>query len=207
MSFESAYYGHTKAVEGGYANSSKDKRGGETFKGISRLNHPTWDGWVIVDATKVSLGLTSEKTFGKMSTWNTIDYKLRYNDNLNSLVEDFYFEEFYLPYQEHGQIEQQLRDKLFDTAINIGHLNAVKILQRSINCFLNTSTYLTIDGKIGPKTLSALTLCRTDLLLKHFVAYQIYYYDTWFKTANGKAYYPQREGFYARARWLPSLDE
>lgn len=38
-------------TEGGYVNVSVD-RGGETYGGISRPNHPNWRGWPIVDAWK-----------------------------------------------------------------------------------------------------------------------------------------------------------
>ena len=38
-------------TEGGYVND-KDDSGGETYKGISRVNWPRWSGWVIVDICK-----------------------------------------------------------------------------------------------------------------------------------------------------------
>ena len=37
--------------EGGYANVSGDL-GGETYRGISRKNFPSWNGWEIVDEKK-----------------------------------------------------------------------------------------------------------------------------------------------------------
>jgi lysozyme family protein len=37
--------------EGGYASVAND-RGGETYRGISRLHNPTWSGWLTVDAIK-----------------------------------------------------------------------------------------------------------------------------------------------------------
>ena len=36
--------------EGGYASPKFD--GHETYRGITRDNHPNWDGWKIVDANK-----------------------------------------------------------------------------------------------------------------------------------------------------------
>ena len=38
--------------EGGYVNDPKDP-GGETYKGISRKNHPDWEGWNIIDEKKI----------------------------------------------------------------------------------------------------------------------------------------------------------
>jgi lysozyme family protein len=207
MSFESVYYGHTKTIEGGYANSTKDQSGGETYKGVSRLNHPKWEGWQIVDEAKESLGLTTAKTYGKSSTWSAIDYKLRHNDRLNDLVEDFYYEEFYLPYEKYVQIQQRLRDKMFDTAVNTGHYTAVKILQRAVNCFLSTDNKLIVDGLIGPKTLGALAQCETEKLLAHYAAYHRNHYEVWLKTPKGKVYWAQREAFFARAAWLPREDD
>ena len=37
--------------EGGYANVKNDK-GGETYRGITRKNNPTWRGWAIIDKAK-----------------------------------------------------------------------------------------------------------------------------------------------------------
>jgi len=38
-------------VESGYANVKGDK-GGETYRGITRKNHPEWDGWKTIDKKK-----------------------------------------------------------------------------------------------------------------------------------------------------------
>lgn len=41
----------TLKYEGGYANVANDK-GGETYRGITRKNNPTWSGWPLVDKLK-----------------------------------------------------------------------------------------------------------------------------------------------------------
>ena len=59
--------------EGLYSNHAKDK-GGETFMGISRVYHPEWDGWEIVDNASFhenkGVLLNSVKYFYKTNYWN-----------------------------------------------------------------------------------------------------------------------------------------
>lgn len=50
MSFQTAYK-TVRSNEGGYRNVSYDA-GGETYKGVSRVNWPSWAGWKIVDEWK-----------------------------------------------------------------------------------------------------------------------------------------------------------
>jgi lysozyme family protein len=100
------------------------------------------------------------------------------------------------------EISEVLRDKLFDTAVNTGHGNAVKILQRALNCLLPPHDELTVDGALGSKTLAAIASVPLKNLLSRYVAYNLSYYEKWLK-GNGRQFYPQREQFYARARWLP----
>ncbi|MDR1656149.1 MAG: hypothetical protein LBT47_01150 [Deltaproteobacteria bacterium] len=203
MSFETVYFGHTKNIEGGYANDVKDKAGGETYKGVSRLNHPKWPGWQIVDRIKAELGLTN--TLGKISTWKSIDTLARREYALEEMVVEFYRQEYYAPYQK-VEIPQRLRDKMFDTAVNTGHKNAVKILQRAINCLMLESEWLKYDGVLGPKTLGKIGAVPFDKLLKRYAAYHRHHYERWLASPKGIAYWPQREAFYARARWLPEED-
>ncbi len=43
-------YNLTSAHEGGYVNDAID-RGGETYRGISRVYHSSWKGWSNIDAS------------------------------------------------------------------------------------------------------------------------------------------------------------
>jgi lysozyme family protein len=202
MSFVSTYHNHTKGIEGGYANNPRDKAGGETFHGISRKNHPDWDGWPLVDAIKEELGFTSKDTYGKSSTWKAIDIEAKRNSQLNELVSKLYYDRFYKTYMR-SEISERLRDKMFDTAVNTGHVNAVKILQRSLNCLITEKeNKLSVDGKLGSKTLAAISRFDEDKILSRYATYNVAYYEDWIKT-RGALFYDQREAFYARGRWLP----
>jgi lysozyme family protein len=44
-------YALTMGHEGIYSNNPKD-RGGETYKGIARKFHPSWEGWKAIDRMK-----------------------------------------------------------------------------------------------------------------------------------------------------------
>ena len=55
--FRTAYY-LTMGHEGGY-NNDPDDVGGETYKGIARNYHASWEGWKIVDMYKSCLLYTS----------------------------------------------------------------------------------------------------------------------------------------------------
>jgi lysozyme family protein len=48
-------YSRTSISEGGYVNNPKDS-GGETYCGISRVHHPKWAGWALIDAWKLLTG-------------------------------------------------------------------------------------------------------------------------------------------------------
>ncbi|MCL2029533.1 MAG: hypothetical protein FWG97_03875 [Deltaproteobacteria bacterium] len=50
MSFDRVYK-QTKEFEGGYVDDPLDA-GGETFRGISRKNHPKWPGWPLISQAK-----------------------------------------------------------------------------------------------------------------------------------------------------------
>jgi lysozyme family protein len=199
MSFEKTYKYHTKVVESGYAYSSKD-RGGETFRGISRVFNPNWPGWPMVDQVKASLALTGN-TKDRPSTWKKIDLATNRDSQLEKLVDEFYLEDCYKPYEK-AEIPERLRDKLFDTAVNVGHKNAVKFLQNSLICL---GERLTPDGVLGPKTLASIPKVNLVKLLSRYTTKQLGYYENWLR-GNGKAFWNSRENFYARAKWLPPVE-
>lgn len=136
--------------EGEYSNDPAD-RGGETYRGISRKNFPSWKGWqVIIAAKKQAAG-------EPVSVLNEI---LRKNEELQQDVEKFYRTNFWtiLRLDDFPQI---IANEVFEQAINMGPYQAIKNLQK----FCNAANYnpktrtaftvdLTEDGKNGPKTKS-----------------------------------------------------
>ena len=102
--------------------------GGQTAWGISRRYHPDWPGWALVDAGRFEEAVP--------------------------LVSEFY-RETYRNLWDAAPV--RVRPVLVDTAVNMGSMYAVQLLQDGMNK-LAGNVYLTVDGKWGPKT---------DYALKH----------------------------------------
>lgn len=137
---------HTLAIEGVYSDDPDD-RGGETYRGISRRYHPSWEGWTIIDRLKAC---------GELDTAAP-------KPELAEAVARFYRRTFWEPL-----LLDELLDKvpaaagvageLFDTAINCGVVRAATWLQTALNALnRNQAMYpdLVVDGRIGAKTLGA----------------------------------------------------
>ena len=119
----------TETWEGGYVNNPSDS-GGETYTGISRRNWPNWPGWPIIDNSK------SQVDFPK---------GLKMNVGLQALVSQFYQQHFW---RFETLDDQQVANKLFDFAVNVGMFHCAKIAQQICQ--------VTCDGRIGPKTIAAI---------------------------------------------------
>jgi len=129
-------------AEGGYSNRPVD-RGGETYRGVSRVYNPDWLGWPIIDKAKASPDFPQ---------------RLANDQVLDSLVVAFYRS---LWGRLHCQSfpTQELANIVFDTAILCGETTAVIYLQRSLNA-LNKQGKLwadiAVDGRPGQATLAAI---------------------------------------------------
>lgn len=138
MDFLTAYQG-TKGNEGGYSADKLDP-GGQTFMGISRVYWPNWIGWPVIDR------------------W------LKDGGNPPDLIDEvylFYWMNFWqeCKCQQIAAISKITAYKVFDMAVNLGTSTAIKYLQDALSLLnRNQELYhdLTIDGKIGPRTLGAL---------------------------------------------------
>ena len=143
----------TKAVnpllqsEGGYVDDPDDK-GGETICGISRVHHPDWRGWVQIDGIKEARNVDIKTMIDQYFS----------NGEGHSLIQDFYVTEYWSKIKGNEIESQTLADKLFDVAVNMGWKRAGKYLQSAINVANYKNEEISVDGLIGPKTISALKL-------------------------------------------------
>lgn len=128
--------------EGTYSNRAID-RGGETWKGIARKIHPTWQGWVIIDGFKKA---------GKINM-------LGQDAKLEEAVQIFYLNEFWNKMRLGEVRVQAIANEMFDIGVNMGRGTAVAMLQRSLNILnRNAKLYpeIKVDSQIGSRTLSTL---------------------------------------------------
>lgn len=134
----------TLLFEGGYSNDPSDN-GGETYRGISRHSFCHWIGWTLIDGHK------SDPDFPKC---------LDLDQQLQGLVVMFYLNTFW----HYDDIQDQdIADKIFDLAVNIGQVHAIKILQLALNQVSNAA--LTVEGNFGKRTLAAVNASPKGSLL------------------------------------------
>lgn len=137
----------TALHEGGYANDPDDA-GGETYKGIARQYHPTWEGWVTIDQIKSSSTSIRE-----------INERCSQHQELQERVQSFYKIHFWDRFLGDKIPRQEIAEELFDTGVNMGIHRSVKFLQESLNLLnRNQKNYddITEDGILGSGTLNAL---------------------------------------------------
>ncbi|WP_313579831.1 glycosyl hydrolase 108 family protein [Chishuiella sp.] len=111
-------YKRTSVNEGGYADVKGDN-GGETYKGIARNFHKTWEGWKIIDAYKKKNG--------------PIKYGLIIKDsNLDELVKKFYKSKFWNVLDADSIESQSIADTLYDFGVNSGQSRSIKQIQKAL---------------------------------------------------------------------------
>jgi lysozyme family protein len=121
----------TLVHEGGYVNNPNDS-GGETYRGISRVNHPDWSGWAIIDSYK------NRPDFPAI-----LDSDQKLQDLIVSEYEEGYWKNLY------SQIRDQfVANKLFDLGVLFGVGTAVKVMQGIFSMH-----GVIADGIFGPHTL------------------------------------------------------
>ncbi len=137
-------YNYTSAHEGGYVNDAVD-RGGETYRGISRVHHPSWDGWGKIDALKRKAGFPG---------------LLNSNKALQASVKKFYKKKYWDKFLGDEITDQQVAMELYDTGVNMGVRQAVRFAQNGLNLLnRNQANYedLIVDGWLGQQTLDVLS--------------------------------------------------
>ena len=154
-------YGRTFKKEVGYANNPADN-GGETWNGISRVAHPRWEGWAVIDAAK------KKPNFPKALENNTV-----LHDMERSLYKSVYWGYFQLD----SCPNQMIADEIFDTAVNMGTGTAAKFLQQSLNaCSVpgKDGKDLKVDGDFGGNSKHAFSAFFTKIQKdRHIVLYKM----------------------------------
>jgi lysozyme family protein len=133
----------TLGIEGPYSHDKNDP-GGETYYGISRRYHPSWEGWGVVDSWRT----------GKLDDNEREIYLLE-------AVQSFYRYQFWDRFQgdKVAEVAEKIAIELFDTSVNMGVSRAVGFLQTALNMQnLYGKTYpdIEVDGKLGPSTIATL---------------------------------------------------
>lgn len=117
--------------EGGYSDHPSDP-GGETYRGITRRDHPEWPGWRVVERVKPENGETI------------------FDPELENSLAMFYFDHYWrkASCDVIEQIAPATARSTFDMAVHSGPARAIKNLQNIIGTKM--------DGAFGPISQLAL---------------------------------------------------
>jgi lysozyme family protein len=130
------------------------------------------------------------------ATAKLIDAYFKNDDSMTALVNDFYKKQFWdaVPVEITGK----LREKFFDTSINLGKKGASIVLQRALNAL---GSNLIVDGAIGKLTKAALAKYTEPRILSQYVkAQEKYYRDIVARKPSQNVFL---KGWLRRAAWLP----
>ena len=136
--------------EGGYANDSNDL-GGETYCGIARNFHPSWEGWAIIDDAKEAHPYYRKEMF-------------RFNDYIDEKgialkVQSFYMENFWKPLRLEKVVNENIAIKIFDMSVNLGVARGSNMVQTCLNLMNYKDNYeLKVDNIIGDVTANLINL-------------------------------------------------
>ena len=117
------------ANEGGYVND-KDDKGGETFMGITRKNHPNISLWEIVD-DYIDIYCT---------TYGLVKY-IKNNDKAMSSIKNVYKKQYWDKLLLDKVNAQAIANELFDDCVNRG-VNATLKLIRKLYKFPSKTTIM-----------------------------------------------------------------
>jgi lysozyme family protein len=132
---------------GGWVQHSEHDHA-ETFKGISRRFHPTWEGWKIMDALR--LAASNESEFNR-----TVAQNEKLKENVNS----FYAVNFWDRFCGDMIPSQEIAEEVLRAAMVLGVRRAVSNLQESLrllNVDRTQEACITENGLFGPETMQAL---------------------------------------------------
>lgn len=141
-SFDEAYDATMENEGRGKRTKNKLDPGGETYSGISRVHHPWWGGWSLIDRW--------------LREGKPIDAAM-----LEPMVRGFYREKFWdtIAGDHLAALSPKIALQVFDYGVNVGTERAAEWLQQALN-LLNRNQLLykdiLVDGDIGSITLGTL---------------------------------------------------
>jgi hypothetical protein len=171
IDFEVAY-NITAKNEGGYVIEDGDT-GGETYSGISRVNHPKWAGWQIVDANK-------PLTKGQFIK----------DPVLKGMVKEFYRKNFWLPLSPDKLPSQDLANQAYDQAVN-GGVSTAKRMLKAIGIFVTMIMLSTVVLSQSVKPVK--NICISEVQYKKLVRER----DSLFIVTKSQGFRLERIKFYA----------
>lgn len=76
--------------------------------------------------------------------------------------QEVYYNDYWHPYPVFAQLQSQaVATKIFDMTVNMGQVQAFKLVQRALNrfvCVAKSGGLLVVDGQFGPKSIAALNV-------------------------------------------------
>jgi lysozyme family protein len=139
-----------------------DDPGGETYRGIARKYHPSFQGWKIIGVCKNRLFSGSFPSSRDQTI--LLNRELRKDNDLQELVVMYLKTQFWDRFCGDEIPSDYVAEEMFDVAINIagGVHKAGLFLQQALNLLNRQMTLwedIAEDGIVGDKALSCLKVC------------------------------------------------
>lgn len=141
----------------GYANVNDDK-GGETYRGISRVHHKNNFVFTKIDNLK-NKGITAKKEIDKI---------MNADSEVQQAVKEFYKKEYWDKLKLDSVVYQDFACNIFLLGVNAGLKRAVKVAQESCN--------ILADGIIGKDTMQIFRTAEYKET-ENFTTIEIKYYE------------------------------
>lgn len=154
----------TLTEEGGWCHVVGDS-GGETYRGISRVNHPTWFGWLIIDSLRSAPDFPEDI--------HGMNQRFASSPELQDAVVKFYRTNFWSPLYAAIQ-DQAVATKVFDLGVNEGRKEITLIAQRAL---VDCGQDVIVDGAFGSATLKAINASNAERLLELIKFHANKFYD------------------------------